>query len=130
LLNKELRIKVTLELRHFETVMLEQDWLTYLASEEPGYFQICLLDPELAAHLRARTLAVHVDRAYIDKLFQKHNIAREDLPLIQMTIQQGVAIQDDDRHITFFLPQPRESAFQGFNQGDSLSRGGPPLHLS
>ena len=100
--NKELRIKVTLELRQFETVMLEQDWLTYLASEEPGYFQICLLDPELAAHLRARTLAVHIDRAYIDKLFQKHNIAREDLPLIQMAIQQGVAIQDDDRHITFF----------------------------
>ena len=88
--------------------MLEQDWRTYLDSEEPGYFQICLLDPELSAHLRANTLAVLIDRTYVEKIFQKHNIAVEDLPFIQMAIQQGVAIQDDDRHITFFYRNPEK----------------------
>jgi hypothetical protein len=89
--------------------MLEQDWRTYLASEEPGYLQTCLLDPELAAHLRANTLDVLIDRRYVEKIFQKHNIAVEDLPFIQMAIQQGVAIQDDDRHITFFTATQRSS---------------------
>jgi hypothetical protein len=92
--------------------MLEQDWRTYLASEEPGYFQICLLDPELSAHLRANTLAVLIDRTYVEKIFQKHNIAVEDLPFIQMAIQQGVAIQDDDRHITFFYRNPEKQHFK------------------
>ena len=92
--------------------MLEQDWRTYLASEEPGYFQICLLEPELAAHLHARTFAVLIDRTYVDKLFQKHNIALEHLPLIQMAIQQGVAIQDEDRHITFFYRNAENQHFK------------------
>ena len=92
--------------------MLERDWRTYLASEEPGYFQICLLEPELAAHLHARTFAVLIDRTYVDKLFQKHNIALEHLPLIQMAIQQGVAIQDEDRHITFFYRNAENQHFK------------------
>ena len=92
--------------------MFEQDWRTYLANEEPGYFQICLLEPELAAHLHARTFAVLIDRTYVDKLFQKHNIALEHLPLIQKAIQQGVAIQDEDRHITFFYRNAENQHFK------------------
>ena len=92
--------------------MVEQDWRTYLASEEPVYFQICLLEPELAAHLHARTFAVLIDRTYVDKLFQKHNIALEHLPLIQKAIQQGVAIQDEDRHITFFYRNAENQHFK------------------
>ena len=92
--------------------MLEQDWRTYLASDEPGYFQICLLDPELAAHLGANTLAVLIDRTYVEKIFKKHNIVMEHLPFIQMAILQGVAIQDDDRHITFFYRNPEKQHFK------------------
>ena len=92
--------------------MLEQDWRTYLASDEPGYFQICLLDPELAAHLGANTLAVLIDRTYVEKIFKKHNIVMEHLPFIQMAILQGAAIQDDDRHITFFYRNPEKQHFK------------------
>jgi hypothetical protein len=91
---------------------LEQEWRTYLARKEPGYFQICLLDPELAAHLGARTLAVFIDRAYVDKLFQKHHISIEHLPLIRLAIQRGVAIQDEDRHITFFYRNSEKQHFK------------------
>ena len=36
----------------------------------------------------------------------------EHLPFIQMAILQGAAIQDDDRHITFFYCNPEKQHFK------------------
>ena len=66
--------------------MLQKEWRTFLASEGPGYFEICVLEPELATHLRATTATVFIDRIYVKKVLSKHNVSVADLLSIQQTI--------------------------------------------
>ncbi len=99
--------------------MLEVDWRLYLASDQPGYFEICALDPELAAHLSASTMAVFIDRPYANKILKKHNFLVEQLSSMKMTIERGVAIADKDRHVTFFY---KNSAKQYFKASIKVTR--------
>lgn len=92
--------------------MLKEQWLADRTNDQPRYFEVCTLAPELVAHLGATTATVFISRAYLDKILKKHNISLGDLPIIKMAIDRGIAISDKDKHLTFFYESASKQHFK------------------
>ncbi len=83
--------------------MLERDWLGFLAQGAGKEIAIAHVPNGCVEFLGAASNKLYLHHDYALKAARKHGLTGENFNMIWDAMEQGVAISDRPRHISFFM---------------------------
>lgn len=87
--------------------MTSDDWKEFIAGCGSEFREIGCLAPCHVRFLKAQTTTLRIGRSYAEKVSRKPNFKLSDFALVAMTLESGIAHEDEPRHITFIYEEPR-----------------------